>query len=347
MPDKPGVHAQHTNVWLSNMASKWMVEDRQFVAGQIFPIVTVQKLTDLIARYDRRDWFRAHDVRPRAPGSESQGTGYGIGSGSYYCREYAVHKDIPDEERANADLPFRPDMDSTQIITQLLKIKRDYLFAQFAFAAGVWTTQFAGTVAASNYGAGGMQHWSNYLTPSTPIQDVEYAKQYMHLLTGFQPNTLVVNKCVWGALKHHPQIIARYLQTQAVPQLTPQLVANVFELDRVIVAEAIMNHGPEQGQWIGRPVFGNHALLAYVQPSPSTTMPSAGYTFAYTGANHQGYAVQIEQFRLANDSKSDRLTGNFVIDPHVVEPDLGVFIQNIVAPGFCLGEVVADITGFN
>ena len=46
------------------------------------------------------------NVRPRAPGAKAQRSGFHIGNSSYLCREYAVGKEIADEERANADPPL-------------------------------------------------------------------------------------------------------------------------------------------------------------------------------------------------------------------------------------------------
>ena len=345
MPGKPSVYDVHTNAPLSSIASKWIVDDSVYVANRIFPMVSVTKLSDLIARYDRRDFFRLLDVRPRAPGTESQGTGFGVGTCSYLCREYAVHRDIPDEVRDNADEPFRPDLDSTQQVTQLLKIKRDELFAASAFVGTAWATNYTGGVAASNPLAFTTQYWSDYATPSTPIEDIDRAKEYMHLLTGFQPNKLVINKCTYHVLRAHPTIRNRVIQfNQNKPVLNAQDLAVVFDLKEVVVAEAVGNFGPEQGQWISRPIFGDDALLCYVTDSPSTTNPSAGYTFSYTGGGQQGYNIKIARSRSPLDSYFDRITGNFCTDPHVVEDSLGVFFNQVVAPGTCLAEVVADVT---
>jgi len=345
MPGKPSVYDVHVNAPLSNVASRWLVDDKTFVANRIFPMVPVKKYSDLILRVNRGDYYRFADVSPRAPGTESQGTGHMINWDHFYrCKEWAIHRDIPDEVRRNADAPYNPDLDSTRQVTQLLKIKRDELFSQAAFNAAAWTTVYNGQAGASNPGAFQAQFWSDYATPSTPIQDVDRAKEYMHLLTGVQPNKLVINKCVYHVLRAHPTIRNRVIQyDQTKPVLRAQDLAEVFDLEEVIVAEAVGNYGVEQGQWVGRPLFGNSALLSYTPSSPSLTEASAGYTFSYTGGSQQGYDIKMLQSRYPLDAQADRITGSFSIDVNVIEPDLGVFFSNIVAPGICLAEVVADL----
>jgi hypothetical protein len=325
----------HVNVPLSNIAEKFYLGDNDpFVADKVFPIVPVRKLSDLIAQYNRKDWFNAHDVRPRHPGTESQGVGYHVATSLYYrCLEYANHVDVADEIRANADAPFQMDTDAVQVITQRLKIKRDYLFAQQAFVPGIWSN--AGGFAAGAWNVAG----------STPIADIDNAKTTMLLGTGFLPNTLLVNYNVYNALRNHATIVARYTGNgQPYPRLTQQQVADVLDVERIIVAWGVYDTGPMEGQWDGRWLFGNHALLCYSPPAPSTMQPAAGYTFSYTAANHAGLNIQIEQFRMANDAKADRVIGNIHFDVAVCEQDLGVFWQNAVAGAGVLNQVVLDVT---
>ncbi len=228
----------HVDVPLSHIASNWIVSDQEFVAGQVFPIVRVQKQSNDIWQYDRKDLFRVHEVRPRADATESVGGGYHVEhSKAYSCTEYAYHKDVGDKTRRNTDRPLDADRDATHFVTQLLKLKREYLFAQRAFQPGIWGQDFTGVAGASDYDAGQIQVWDDHETPSTPIEDVDFLRWWMRLATGgWEPNTLVLNQAGWNALKHHPTIVNRYVQTQAVPVLTPQMVANVLELERVVVA---------------------------------------------------------------------------------------------------------------
>jgi len=325
----------HVDPLLTNIASNWIIGDENFAAQRIFPMVQASEISAQIAQYQRHEMFRYGAVRTRAPATESEGGGYVTMQDRYLCKEWAYHKDIGDEEDAYATSPYDMDRDATAFVTQLLKGKRDELFAAAAFGVGIWGVDVTGVPGATNYGANQVRQWNDWATPSAPHQDIDYYRNWMELASGgFRPNVLAITPDVWKALKHHPTIIARYVQTTAMPQATVQQVAQFLELDRIVVCGAVQNFGPLGGQWDGRFVFGQgNALLCHVPSSPSRTNPSAGYTFGWTGANHQGAVVTVERFRLANDAKGDRITASIHMDVHIQENILGVYLSNVVAPG--------------
>jgi len=337
----------HIDPMLTNIASNWIIGSslggKYFAGERLFPLVNQSEISANIFRYNRSDQFRVHDVRPRAPASESEGGGYRMNApGHYFCKEWAYHKDLGYEEPAYATNPINMERDATNHLTQLLMLKRDYLISAAAFGVGIWGTDVTGAAAATNYGANIVRRWQDYATPSAPQQDVDYYRNWMELASGgFAPNKLAVGSNVWDALKNHPSIIARYVFTQAggVPEATPQMVADYLELDEIIVLKTVANYGVEGGQWDGRRVFpANDALLYFTPPSPSLTVPSAGYTIGWTGAGHQGTSVVVKRFPLANDAQGDRITAAFHFDVNILEPVLGVYFSGLTVGG--LGQVV-------
>jgi hypothetical protein len=331
MPALPSVYQVHVNAPLTNIAEAYFVDDSNFIAAELFPIVPVQKLSDVILRICRKDMFAVNDVRPRAPGSRSQGGGYHVNwDSTYFCREYARHKVIADEERSNADPPLALETVATMQITQLLKIKREELLLAVAMAAASWT------------GVGTLNNGAWNVAGSTPIQDIDDEKVQMALLTGFQPNTLVINKPTFYALRRHASITAMYRNlNQAEPLLSVAQVAAALDIEKLLVAKSVADYGPTEGQWVGRFLCPNDALLCYTTETPRVNAPSAGYTFSYTAANHAGLNIQIENYRLPYDHKADMIVGNVHFDSQVVEPDLGTYFSNVIA-GVNM-EVVADV----
>lgn len=323
---QPSEYDVHTNRPLTNIASKFLMDEGQFAADQAFPVVSVTNQTDNIIQYDPDEWFR-DEARLRAPGKESQGGGYPLSETHYQCHQWAWHKDIADEIRLMEDAPLDSDRDATEWITQTLRIRRERLFALNFMAAGVWGTALQGVAGVP--GALQFRQWNDYFN-STPIQDVRAAARAMWLLTGFQPNTMVMNKCVWDFLRHHPQIIARFVNTSAIPQLTEAQVASVFGLERIAISRSVYNGGPEGGTAVMAPCWPLHALLVYRPSGPSITKPSAGYIFQWPAGN-KGAGIVIKKYRLANDADADRIRGSIYEDYNVVEASLGSIMFNAVA----------------
>ncbi|MGH2352478.1 MAG: major capsid protein, partial [Chloroflexota bacterium] len=113
--------------------------------------------------------------------------------------------------------------------------------------------------------------------------------------------------------------------------ITQQLLAAAFEVDRVLVPEAIQNTAAEGLPGAYSHIFGKHMLLAYSNPNPSPLTPSAGYTFTWTGyMGAQENGLRIKRFRI-EPIASDRVEGEFSFAPKVVAADLGRFYSAAVA----------------
>ena len=73
------------------------------------------------------------------------------------------------------------------------------------------------------------------------------------------------------------------------------------------------------------------AMLGYAPSSPSLMTPSCGYTFVwsgYHGGNSEG--IRMKNFRMEHIA-SDRIEAEMTYDMKVVAPDMGVFLNTVVA----------------
>ncbi len=316
----------HVNTPLTNLSVAYIQQATNFVADKVFPIVPVNKQSDRYFVYDRADWFRT-EADERAPGAESAGGGWRIdNTPTYYCRVYAVHKDIDDQVRANADAPIDMDRDATEWDTQQLLLKREKVFVNSYFKTGVWGTDLTG-VAASPTGNQFLQ-WDQ--ASSTPIMDVEKQAIAMAEKTGYKPNVLVLGPRVLAALKEHPTILDRIKYTQRA-MVTPDLLAGLFEVERVLVPFATENTAAEGAAATYSLFYGKSAMLCYAAPNPGLMKPSAGYIFAWTGLFGAGaYGNRIKRFRM-EQLAADRVEAEMAFDPKLVAAELGVFLSGAVA----------------
>lgn len=321
----------HVNRPLSNMSLAFIQGAEDFVADRIFPNISVPNKSDSFFTYDRGDWNR-DEMRTRAPSTESAGGGWNIGTDTYKAEVYAFHKDIDDQIRANQDAPLNLDREATEYCTLKALIKRETLFASTYFTSGVWTTNVTGTAATP--ATGEALQWND--SASTPINDVDDAIDTVKESTGFKPNTLVLGYKVWKKLKNHPDIVDRIKYSGGVSPSTPaivsrQAVAQLFEVDRILVMGGIQNTADEGATNVHSYIGGKHALLVYVPPRPGIMTPAAGYTFSWTGyvgASNMG--SRIMRFRM-DHLKSDRVEIEMAFDQKLVSADLGYFFNGIVA----------------
>ena len=325
---QPNVNNVHIDAILTNISVAYIQNTANFIADKVFPTIPVDKKSNLYFKYTKDDWFR-DEAQRRADGTASAGSGYGLTTDNYQAEVYAFHKDIGDQTRANADNPLNPDMEATQFVTQRLLLRREVQWASAYFTTGVWT---AGDVygVTSTPGAGETWKWSDY-AHSNPIIDVESAKAEVLSKTGYEPNTFVLGYKVFQQLKNHPLLVDRYKYTQAGAIVTEDLLAQLFGVDRVLVAKAVVNSGAEGSNAQSYDfTVGNSALLCYTAPNPGLLTPSAGYTFMWTGVSGGlGSTVGVSRFRM-EELKADRVEGEVAFDNKVVAPDLGYFWSAII-----------------
>jgi hypothetical protein len=270
------------------------------------------------------------EVQERAPATESAGSGYRLdNTPNYYCREYALHKDIADSLRSNEDSPLNSDTDATAFLTQKAMIHRDRVFATNFLAASLWTGRADRQGAAS--GPTGVQFIQFDQTASTPIQEITSDMDTIQSKIGLRPNVLVVGAEVWTKLRNHAQFLDAIKYTTGPAIVTEALVAQCLGLDRVVVSRAIYNSAKE-GQ-TATPVFvtGKKMLLCYAAPAPSLMQPSAGYIFDWSGRYGVGaMGIRMKKMR-AELRDADRIEIEYAFDMKVVTPEAGIYYYDVVA----------------
>lgn len=307
----------HVDAILTNISVAYIQEQAAYVANKIFPTIPVEKQSDKYFIYTKGDWFR-DEAQLRAPATESAGSGYTLSTATYSSQVYAFHKDVDDQVRANADAPLNPDRDATTFVTQRMLLRQEIQWASDFFTTGVW----ANDVTPSNL-------WSDY-TASDPIGDVETGKATMLNNTGYLPNTLVMGYDVFRQLRNHPDIVDRVKYTSA-ENVTEDILARFFGVDRILVARAIKNNGKEGASNSFASIYGKNAALYYVAPTPGLLTPSAGYTFAWRGVSDgMGANIGITRFRMP-ELRADRIEAQMAWDNKVIASDLGYFFSACVA----------------
>jgi hypothetical protein len=332
----------HVNRPLTNIAIAYMQDHANtFVADSVFPNVPVAKQSDAYFTFSRGEWNR-DDVKERAPGTESAGGSFDIGQDTYFARVKAFHMDINDQMIANQDSPLSLDQQATMYVMSKHLLHRELGWANVYFKAGVWTFQVAGNAAATakatlnpdttTNGAANdkLLFWNN--AASTPIEDLRWLMTFQQQRTGFRPNKLVLGRPVFDVLVDHPAIIARMDRGQTVgaAKANRAIIASLLELDEVVVMDGIVNSAAQGLAEANSFIGGKHAMLVYAPAVAGLMLPSAGYTFSWTGflgASNQG--VRMKRFYM-DALESTRIEGQQAFVQKLVALDLAVFIKDVI-----------------
>lgn len=321
----------HVNGPLTNVSLAFSQDATAFVADKVFPNIPVTNKSDLYYTYDRGEFMR-DQAKERAPATETAGGGFTVGTDNYSCKVIGIHQDVDDQTRANADSQFNLDSDATDWVTEQLMIHREKKFATTYMAASTWTWDYDGV--SGSPGTNEVRQWDDY-TNSDPLLNIEDAKDFVHELTAKRPNTLVLGRQVWSALRNHPDLIDRVKYAGGIgnntpAQVTKEALAQLMELDRILVMDAVENTAKEGQTASYSFIGGKKALLAYVAPSAGIKVATAGYTFSWTGyLGATGIGTRIKKFRIEKEA-ADRIEGEIAYDMKLVAADLGAFFDSIV-----------------
>lgn len=320
----------HYDAYLTNVGIAYLQDTTQFVASRIFPEVNVTKQSDRYYVWNRGERNRA-DFAKRAPSTESRGITRNLSHDTYFAEKWALHYDVSDEERANADPAIQIERLATTDLMFKGLLTKEINFATDFMKTGVWSVDYTGV--ASSPGTGDLLQWND--ANSNPIEDIQAAATAMQLRTGgFRPNKLALSQNVRDKLVRHPDIIdlIKYGGSAQNPAVvTDQTLAAVLGIEQVLTMGAVRNSSAEGVAESNAFINSRNALLVYAPNEPSTMLPSAGYTFNWTGyMGNSPNGIRVGSFRMEH-IKSDRIEAEMFFAQKVTGSDLGTYFHNIVA----------------
>lgn len=324
----------HVDAALTDVSVAFLQAQSNFVFPRVFPRVQVSKQSDKYFVFDRGS-FNRDEAQVRGPGTEAALADYSLTTAQYFADVLALKQRVPYQTVANADAAIDPEAAAAEVLMNKMLIKQERDFASTFMAPLVWGTDVTGDSSGS-VGLGETTYWSDY-TNSDPIQDVEEGIDTILGATGLKPNKLVLGREVYSQLRNHPDVIDRIKASGGVGPNSPAVImlaamAQIFDLDEVLVSNAVYNSATEGATESSSFIVGKNALLVHSPDAPGLMVPAAGYTFSwsqYTGVtNPMGVATSRYD---RPELKSVEVEAEMAYDMKLVSADLGYFFSGIVA----------------
>jgi len=253
---------------LSNVSIKYTNDT--FIADQIFPMVKVAKQTGKYYIYDKANM--RIDKTARSAGSGANEIDFGVApTGTFACEDHALKGFVADEVQDQADAALNPLVDETETVTEKLLLDRENNLAAILSSTAVLT---------QNTTLSGTSQWSDY-SNSDPIGDIRTARTTIHQNTFKKPNTIIMGKQAFDMLAEHPQIIERVKYSQ-LGILTEELLARIFQVEKILVGEAGANTANEGQTDAMSYIWGKNAVVCYIAPQVRLKQVTLGYTFTYS-----------------------------------------------------------------
>jgi len=309
----------HVNVPLTNFAQRYLQAASNFVGLRAFPNLPVSKQSDLYFVFDKES-FLTDDAEERADGTESVGGSFGLSQDPYYARVYAFHKKVTDRQRANADSQIKLEQSASNFVVQKMLIKRERVFVDKMFTAGVW-----------NFHSVVNTDWS--VETASPIEEIRTQKREVQLATGYRPNRMLIGRTGFDTLMDNDEILSRIIggSTTAMPaHVKKQHLTELLELDEILVMDSVVStlnaaKTENEHKFIG----SDDALLYYAPMTLDAEEPTAGIQFSWTGfmgATDNG--MRIKKFR-KESVESDIVEAQMAFDYKRTSAELGVFFSSV------------------
>lgn len=240
------------------------------VGEALFPRVPVRLAGGQVLEFDKSS-FKLYNTQ-RAPGTAKKRVSFGYSGKPYALELHSLESPVPIQSQRDAAIMPGVDLGSRAVRLTLAPT----LLALESQQATLSTT-------AGNYDANhkvalaGATKWS--ATTGTPGPDIEAGKEAIRTSTGMRPNVAVCSAVAWKALRNNVNVIDRFKYTDK-QSITTDMVANLFDLDKIVVGDAIV--ADDAGAFTD--VWGNNFVLAYVPKVPmAIEEPSYGYTYTMEG----------------------------------------------------------------
>lgn len=311
----PEARDLHVDSVLTNMSVKYRNEE--MIWREILPEVKVNKRSDIYYKYDKDSGFRVYDDKI-GPKSEANEIDYSVSKDNYSVKDHALADYVSQEEIDNSDSPLAPEMDANDHLNDSLDVVQEQRVASMVFAAATYP-------AGNKVTLSGTSQWSG--TADDPIKNVQDAVEGCFV----RANTLVFGIDAWLVFRRLPEILdavkAIAGTSLAGGLATPSAVANLFEVDRILIGRSRYITTKEgQASTFAR-LWGKHmAALHLKSGNPGVRSITFGKTFVETNRLTMRMFDQKKGLKGAHYLKV-----GWNSDEKIIASDLGYFIENAVA----------------
>jgi hypothetical protein len=196
--------------------------------------------------------------------------------------------------------------------------------ADLVFNTGTWTGASLTTAIT--------HEWDDAVN-AVPITNVEAAVQKVYDASGLKANALVINWKVFRNLRNCEQIIERINSEGAgtaskASDINVQMLAQVFDLDHIIVAGASKNTANEgQAASISQIWSGEYAMVCRVSTSADMRDPCIGRTFHWSD-DGSSIGGTVEEY-YEEQSRARIIRVRHETDEVIMYPQAGHLLSNI------------------
>lgn len=299
------------------------MEQREYIGTKVLPVVDTQLQADNPGKVPLEALLQEVDTKRGSNGNYNRGS-WQFDRFTYATEENGWEERVDErDEKRYANLLDLELISYSRAMNFIMK-NHEKRVAGLVFNATTWN--------GASLTTGVTNEWDDAVN-ATPIIDVEAARLKVYNGSGLWPNALVINKKVFHNLRQCDEIIERINSAGAgspskASDITPQMLAQVFDLKYILVGGGSKNNAAE-GQ-AASPVqiwSDEYAMVCRVAETSDMREPCIGRTFHWSeDGSVVGGAV--------DEYYSDDVRGRIIrvrhdTDEVIMYPQAGHLLSNI------------------
>ena len=292
-----------------------LYRNRKMIADAVAPRRVVGKQEFKYLKHDMSEGFTVPDTRVGRKSAPNQ-VEFTATEVVDSTQDYGLDDMIPQADIMNAPVNYNPLGVATERLSNLIELDREVRTAGLVFAAGNYATANKQTLS-------GTSQFSDY-TNSDPLGVIMAALDSMVM----RANKMVIGRAAFSKLAMHPKIVKAFFGTAADSGIaTREFIAQLFELDEIIVGESFVNTAKKgQAATLAR-AWGKHIALLNIDNLADI---SSGTTFALTAQFGSRVAGALADPNIGLHG-GQRLRVGESVKEFITAPDLGYLITDAVA----------------
>lgn len=324
MPSPSSSLASQRNDLASSLMAFDTAMDREgYIASKVLPVVDVAKQAGNFGKIPLAQLLQERETA-RAPGGGYSRGKWKFDPATYACDEHGAEEPVDDREAKMYAEYFDAELVSTERAYASVLRNQEKRVADLIFNTTTWTGSSLTTAVGTP--------WSTIAT-AVPITNVEAAVQKVYDGSGLKANALICNWKVFRNLRNCTQIVDRIASAGAgsatkASDITPQMLAQVFDLDFVFVAGGSKNTAAEgQTATVGQIWSSSYAMVCRVATGSDFREPCIGRIFhwAEDGSTIGG---TVESYR-EEQTRSNIVRVRHDVDELVLYAQAGHLLSNI------------------
>lgn len=269
----------HTSKPLDTITGKVFNDASDFIGHELLPFLNVDKVTGTIYVHGKENMKL--DPAAKGRGEPSKTVERTLSEMSYSTHKFGRRMCTLDEDVEESDTPIRMHLeDDAEVIAEQLRL---------IYEQAVYTKVTTSTNYATSHSTSLTNEWDDY-TNGDPIGDIRTGRLQVRNAIGKWPNFMAMSSTDFESLKYHPDVKELYVYTGGLAvNPSTKMVANVFGLDDIFVANSTKNTATEGQADALSQVWGENAVLFYRSPSLGRKSSDFGRTLVSSPLRTRSY----------------------------------------------------------